>query len=31
MDLLSFIIGVFVGEFSLLLIIILCYVGSDKK
>lgn len=31
MDLLSFIIGVFVGEFALLLIIILCYVGGKDK
>lgn len=32
MNLGSFIIGVFVGEFALLLIILLCYIGSrDEK
>lgn len=28
---LGLIIGIFTGEFALLLILLLCYVGSDKK
>ena len=27
----GFIVGLFVGELLLLIILLLCYVGSDKK